>query len=50
MAVAFPHYQQTALLDGEPRSGDFLITDVWARREGNWQVVARSSIRTSAGV
>jgi len=47
--VAFLHYQQTALLYGEPRSGDFLITDVWARRNGSWQVVARSSIRITEG-
>ena len=29
---------------GEPRSGEFLITDTWVKRDGRWQVVARSSI------
>jgi ketosteroid isomerase-like protein len=50
IAVAFPHYRQTAILDSVPRSGDFLITDVWARRDGSWQVIARSSIRMAEGV
>jgi ketosteroid isomerase-like protein len=50
IAVAFPHYRQTAILDGAPRSGDFLITDVWACRNNTWQVVARSSIHMPGGV
>jgi ketosteroid isomerase-like protein len=49
MAVAFLLYQQTAILNGEPRSGEFLITDVWVRRDGTWQVVARSSIMMPEG-
>jgi hypothetical protein len=44
VAVVLPHYRQTALVNGVPRSGEFLITDVWVRRDGTWQVVARSSI------
>jgi hypothetical protein len=31
---------------GEDRSGSFALTDVWIKREGRWQVVARSSIFT----
>jgi ketosteroid isomerase-like protein len=50
VAVVLPHFRQTALVNGEPRSGDFLITDVWARRDGAWQVVARSSIMMTEGV
>jgi ketosteroid isomerase-like protein len=50
VAVVLPHFRQTALVNGEPRSGDFLITDVWSRRDGAWQVVARSSIRMAEGV
>ena len=44
MVVAFPHYHQEASVNGSQRSGDFLITDVWVKRDGRWQVVARSSI------
>jgi hypothetical protein len=31
---------------GEVRIGSFTPTDVWVKREGRWQVVARSSIFT----
>jgi ketosteroid isomerase-like protein len=50
VAVVLPDYRQTAVVNGEPRSGDFLITDVWVRRDGAWQVVARSSIRMTEGM
>lgn len=29
--------------DKDDRSGDYLITDVWVKREGRWQVVCRHS-------
>lgn len=43
-AVVLSRYRQEASVDGVPRSGDFLITDIWVRRDERWQVVARSSI------
>jgi ketosteroid isomerase-like protein len=43
-AVVLVDMRQEASVNGEPRSGQFLITDVWTRRDGRWQVVARSSI------
>lgn len=48
VAVAVCEYRQTATVRGEVRSGDFLITDVWVKRDGRWQVVARSSIKADA--
>jgi len=47
-AVVLLHVQQTATFGGATRSGNFLITDVWSKRDGAWQVVARSSILTPA--
>lgn len=44
VAVVLSRYEQQATVSGARRSGEFLITDVWVRREGEWQVVARSSI------
>lgn len=44
VAVVFPHIHLTASVAGATRTGDFLITDVWVRRNESWQVVARSSI------
>ena len=44
VAVVLSDYRQDATVAGERRSGDFLLTDVWVRRDGRWQVVARSSI------
>lgn len=49
MAIVFPHYRQEAVFNGVPRSGEFLITDVWVRRDGRWQVVSRSSVRMTEG-
>jgi ketosteroid isomerase-like protein len=48
VAVALPVFWQEAIVYGSPRSGEFLITDVWVRREGRWQVIARSSILAAA--
>lgn len=44
VAVVLSRYRQDASVGGAPRSGEFLITDVWVRRAESWQVVARSSI------
>jgi uncharacterized protein (TIGR02246 family) len=30
-------------MNGEDRSGDYLITDVWVKHDGQWQVVTRHS-------
>ena len=43
-AVVLCDYLQTGAVGGEARTGDFLITDTWVRRDGRWQVAARSSI------
>jgi len=45
VAVVVCEYRQTGAVRGEVRSGDYLITDVWLKRDGRWQVVARSSIK-----
>jgi ketosteroid isomerase-like protein len=37
------NWTQKATLDGKPWNGEFLLTDVWVRREDGWQVVARHS-------
>lgn len=43
-AVAFVHYRQEGKLRGVSRSGHWLVTDVWHRKETACQVVARSAI------
>ncbi|HEX6709653.1 MAG TPA: nuclear transport factor 2 family protein [Rubrobacter sp.] len=44
IAVVLADLQLEATVRGEDRSGSFAVTDVWVRRDGRWQVVARSSI------
>lgn len=34
-------FNQNASANGKDWSGDFLITDVWVMKNGNWQVVSR---------
>ncbi len=34
-------FHQEATANGKDWSGDFLITDVWVKKDENWQVVAR---------
>jgi len=29
--------------NGQDRSGDYMVTDVWVKRDGHWQVVTRHS-------
>jgi len=45
-AVVLANLELQARVQGEDRSGGFAVTDVWVRRDGRWQVVARSSIFT----
>ncbi len=40
-AVMRSRYRQTATVFGKDRSGAMLVTDVWVKRDGRWQVVAR---------
>ena len=47
VAVGIVHYREEGRVAGAVRRGDFLITDVWVKRDGRWQVVARSSILQS---
>ena len=42
-AVIHARYSQIASFDGRDLSSVFRLTDVWARRDGAWQVVARHS-------
>ncbi|MBV8202123.1 MAG: nuclear transport factor 2 family protein [Acidobacteria bacterium] len=47
-AVINAQFQQTATFAGQDWSGDFLITDIWVKRDGRWQVVARHASRPAA--
>jgi ketosteroid isomerase-like protein len=42
-AIVHSRYSQIAYLDTNDLSHDFRLTDVWARRDGRWQVLARHS-------
>jgi hypothetical protein len=44
VAIVQARVRQQARLDGRRREGIFLITDVWVRRLGIWQVVTRASV------
>lgn len=48
-AVMQSRYRQQATFQGQDRSGEMLITDVWVRRDGDWQVVARHSSFAAPG-
>ena len=41
VALANVWYHQQATVRGGDWSGDFLMSDLWVRRDGRWQVVAR---------
>ncbi len=43
IAIVASIYTQKAAVAGQDRSGEFFLTDVWQRRAGRWQVVARYS-------
>lgn len=40
-AVVHGWYKQQPAVVGEGREGDFLFTDVWVQRAGNWKAVSR---------
>ena len=40
-AVDRSRYRQVGRMDGDDRSVSYLMTDVWARRDGGWQLVTR---------
>ena len=42
-AVVTSRMTQSAVVGGQRWDGSFLLTDVWIRRHGRWQVVARHS-------
>lgn len=42
-AVVRSKLTQAATVGGERWDGTFVLTDVWVRRQGRWQVVARHS-------
>jgi len=41
VAIAHGRARQHASVAGQDWSGVFLVTDVWVRRHGQWQVVSR---------
>jgi ketosteroid isomerase-like protein len=45
VAVVSSRYFQTATLHGKDRSAEFLLTDTWVRRDGQWKAAARVSSR-----
>ena len=42
-AVVKSRMRQVASVAGKPWNETFMLTDVWIRRDGRWQVVARHS-------
>jgi hypothetical protein len=42
-AVVRSRLTQVARVDDQPWDATFMLTDVWIRRQGRWQVVARHS-------
>jgi ketosteroid isomerase-like protein len=40
-AVVRSRYRQTGSMGGADRTGAYLMTDVWVRRDDRWQLVAR---------
>jgi ketosteroid isomerase-like protein len=41
VAVVRSRYHQTGTLDRDDRTSAYLMTDVWVRRAGRWQIVTR---------
>ena len=41
VAVAASRYRQQARMGDLERSGSYVMTDVWVRRKGRWQLVCR---------
>ena len=49
VAVVLQRVRMEALVLGEDRSGTFVVSDVWRRRDGTWRVWRRHSTPLSAG-
>ncbi len=47
VAVASVAFYQKAHIEGNPRNitGNFMLTDVWVKRDGQWKIVERHSSR-----
>ena len=47
VAVASVAFYQRAHIENNPRNitGDFMLTDVWVKREGEWKIIERHSSR-----
>jgi uncharacterized protein DUF4440 len=44
VALVHARIHQDAEIHGKHRLGPFLVTDVWVRRDGSWQIVSRTSV------
>jgi ketosteroid isomerase-like protein len=49
VAVVLQRVRMTATVRGADRSGPFVLTDIWRRRNGEWRVWRRTSTPLSAG-
>lgn len=49
VATVLHRVRMTATVLGEDRSGRFVISDVWLRRQGQWRLWRRHSTPLSAG-
>jgi uncharacterized protein DUF4440 len=50
VAVVASRYRQEARMGDLDRTGSYLMTDVWIRRKGRWQLVCRHSTALGAQV
>jgi ketosteroid isomerase-like protein len=44
VVVTHGRVSQEAMMDDQVRTGTFLVTNVWVKRDGRWQAVARCSV------
>jgi len=49
VAVLKARVKDNYTMNGQDRSGDYLLTDVWVKRDSQWQVVTRHSSRPMKG-
>jgi ketosteroid isomerase-like protein len=45
VAIVHSLYTQEASIRGQDRSGQFVLTDLWVRRDGQWKMAQRLSSR-----
>lgn len=45
VAVVVMLWHQFATLEGQDRSAQFMLTDIWVQQEGQWRIVERHSSR-----